>query len=576
MKYLKPYIRKFAMESVLAPLFKMLEAFFDLLVPMVVARIIDQGIPSGDGGYILGQCLILVGMAVLGLLCSYTAQYFAARAAVGTAAGLRRDLYARVNGMSCSVLDTVGTSTLITRLTSDINLVQNGVNMFLRLFLRSPFIVVGAVVMALRIDSSVGLVFIAGVAVLSGIVGTVMMKTAPMYRNIQGGLDSVTRDARENLTGVRVVRAFGREEAEKDAFSRDNTALFKAQNLAGRVSALMNPLTYAVVNLCIIAILYIGAGKVDAGVMASGSVVALVNYMSQILVELVKLANLIVLISRAWAGLGRVSQVMDIDITVPMTPAGPAREGEAVSFEDVSVNYGGADNSLEGITFTVRRGETVGVIGSTGSGKTTLVNLIPRLYDASGGTVRLFGRDVTSIPTEELRRTVAVVPQKSQLFRGTVRSNLRWGREDAGDEEMWQALRDAQAEEFVLQKGEGLDAPVEQGGRNLSGGQRQRLTIARALLAGAKVLILDDASSALDYATDLKLRRALAKLKDTTVFLVSQRTGSLRDADRILVLDDGKLVGQGKHETLLETCPVYRQIHESQYRRGEDEKKSEE
>ena len=558
MKYLKPYIRKFAMESVLAPLFKMLEAFFDLLVPMVVARIIDKGIPSGDGGYILGQCLILVGMAVLGLLCSFTAQYFAARAAVGTAAGLRRDLYARVNGMSCSVLDTVGTSTLITRLTSDINLVQNGVNMFLRLFLRSP------------------LVFIAGVAVLSGIVGTVMMKTAPMYRNIQGGLDSVTRDARENLTGVRVVRAFGREEAEKEAFSRDNTALFKAQNLAGRVSALMNPLTYAVVNLCIIAILYMGAGKVDAGVMASGSVVALVNYMSQILVELVKLANLIVLISRAWAGLGRVSQVMDIDITVPMTPAGPAREGEAVSFEDVSVNYGGADNSLEGITFTVRRGETVGVIGSTGSGKTTLVNLIPRLYDASGGTVRLFGRDVTSIPTEELRRTVAVVPQKSQLFRGTVRSNLRWGREDAGDEEMWQALRDAQAEEFVLQKGEGLDAPVEQGGRNLSGGQRQRLTIARALLAGAKVLILDDASSALDYATDLKLRRALAKLKDTTVFLVSQRTGSLRDADRILVLDDGKLVGQGKHETLLETCPVYRQIHESQYRRGEDEKKSEE
>ncbi len=572
MKYLKQYIKKYAKESILAPLFKMLEAFFDLLVPMVVARIINVGIAGGDKNYILGQCLILVGMAVMGLLCSFTAQYFAARAAVGTAAGLRRDLYARVNEMPCAVLDQVGTSTLITRLTSDINLVQNGINMFLRLFLRSPFIVIGAVVMALRIDPSVGLVFVFGVAVLSVIVGGVMVKTAPMYRSIQGDLDNVTRDARENLTGVRVVRAFGREADERAAFAADNGVLYRAQNLAGRVSALMNPLTYAVVNLCIIAILYMGAGKVDGGVMVSGTVVALVNYMSQILVELVKLANLIVLISRAWAGLSRVSQVMDTDTSVPTVSGAQEalRAGEAVAFDHVSMGYGGGDNSIEDISFTVLPGQTVGVIGSTGSGKSTLVNLIPRLYDASAGTVRLFGRDVKSIPAEEIHRLVAVVPQRSQLFRGTVRSNLLWGKADAGEEEMWQALRAAQAEEFVLSKGQGLDAPVEQGGRNLSGGQRQRLTIARAILAGARVLILDDASSALDYATDLKLRRALAALKDTTVFLVSQRTGSLRSADKILVMEDGRLVGEGKHGELLESCPVYREIHESQYRKGED------
>ena len=572
MKYLKRYARRYARESVLAPLFKMLEAFFDLLVPMIVARIINVGIAAGDKQYILGQCLILVGMAVMGLLCSFTAQYFAARAAVGTAAGLRRDLYARVNEMPCAVLDRVGASTLITRLTSDISLVQNGINMFLRLFLRSPFIVFGAVIMALRIDTRIGLVFLAGVAVLSGIVAVIMKKTAPMYRDIQGDLDGVTRTARENLTGVRVVRAFGREENEKQAFGAENAALFRAQNLAGRVSALMNPLTYATVNLCVIAILYMGGGAVDRGAMSSGSVVALVNYMGQILVELVKLANLIVLVSRAGAGLSRVAQVMDIDVSVPTVPAGDAAgdAGEAVAFEHVSMAYGGGDNSIEDVSFTVRRGETVGVIGSTGSGKSTLVNLIPRLYDAASGTVRLFGRDVRSIPPEELRRLVAVVPQKSRLFRGTVRSNLRWGRPDAGEDEMWEALRMAQAEDFVRAKDGGLDAPVEQGGRNLSGGQRQRLTIARALLAGARVLILDDASSALDYATDLKLRQALATLKDTTVFLVSQRTGSLRDADRILVMDDGRLVGEGGHRELLDSCPVYREIHESQYRKGED------
>ncbi len=572
MKYLKRYMKKYARESILAPLFKMLEAFFDLLVPLVVAQIINVGIAGGDRGYILSRCLILVGMAVLGLLCSFSAQYFAARAAVGTAAGLRHDLYARVNAMPCAVLDKVGTSTLITRLTSDINLVQNGINMFLRLFLRSPFIVFGAVIMALRIDTGIGLVFVAGVAVLSGIVSTVMIRTAPMYRAIQGDLDSVTRSARENLTGVRVVRAFGREEKEKEAFSRENAVLFRAQNLAGRVSALMNPLTYAVVNLCIIAILYMGGGGVERGTMNSGNVVALVNYMSQILVELVKLANLIVLISRALAGLSRVSQVMDIDTDVPVTSFDPAavRAGEAVSFDHVSMNYGGGDSSIEDVTFTVRPGETVGIIGSTGAGKSTLVNLIPRMYDATEGTVRLFGRDITSMTAEEIHSLVAVVPQKSRLFRGTVRSNLLWGRADADDDAMWRALEDAQAADFVRAREKGLDAAVEQGGRNLSGGQRQRLTIARALLSDARILILDDASSALDYATDLRLRQALSEMKDTTVFLVSQRTGSLRDADRILVLEDGKLVGMGTHEALLEGCPVYREIHESQYRKGED------
>jgi ABC-type multidrug transport system fused ATPase/permease subunit len=445
--------------------------------------------------------------------------------------------------------------------------------MFLRLFLRSPFIVFGSVIMALRIDTRIGLVFVAGVAVLSLIVGVIMKKTAPMYRDIQGDLDSVTLSARENLTGVRVVRAFGREEEEKRAFGDKNSALFRAQNLAGRVSALMNPLTYAVVNLCVIAILYMGGAGVDRGTMDSGSVVALVNYMGQILVELVKLANLVVTLSRALASLKRVEQVLDTEpaMTFPETSAAPADGAPAVVFEHVSLRYPAAGaESLTDISFTAQAGETVGIIGSTGSGKSSLAHLIPRFYDATGGTVSLFGHPVAEYGREVLRSFVGIVPQRAQLFSGTIRSNLRWGREDADDAALWQALESAQAAGFVRAKPRQLDDPVEQGGRNLSGGQRQRLTIARALVGQPPILILDDSASALDYATDAALRKALRSLPwPATVFIVSQRTASIRHADRILVLDDGRLAGQGTHDELLRTCPVYREIHESQYQKGD-------
>ena len=571
MKYLKQYLVQYRKESILAPLFKMLEAFFDLLVPLVVAQIIDTGIRNGDRGFVVSRCLILSGMALVGLACSFTAQAFAARAATGTAASLRRRMYDKIQKMPCRMLDSLGTSTLITRLTSDVNLVQNGVNMFLRLFLRSPFIVFGAVIMALRIDLEAGLVFVAAVPVLAWIVFGIMRRTSPMYRRNQEMLDRVTLITRENLTGVRVVRAFGREEAEKEAFNRENDALFRGQYGAGKAAALLNPLTNAVINLCIIGLLYLGAVKTDRGILASGNVIALVNYMSQILVELVKLANLIVLLSRAAAGMGRVAGVLDMDTERERTQDdGKGDENVPVAFEHVSISYGGGEESLTDISFSTVPGQTVGIIGSTGSGKSTLVNLIPRAYDATSGTVRLFGKDVKSLSDAEIHALTAVVPQKSQLFRGTVRSNLLWGKKDATDEEMWDALDKAQAAEFVRQKEGGLDAEIEQGGRNLSGGQRQRLTIARALIAQPRILILDDASSALDYATDLKLRQALAGMKDTTVFLVSQRTGSLRSADMILVLDDGRLAGLGTHDELLAACPVYREIHESQNRREEE------
>ncbi len=575
MKHLYPYLRRFRKESILAPLFKMLEATFDLLVPMVVADIIKVGIASGDTTYIWTRCGLLVLMALIGLLCSFTAQYFAARAAIGTSTGLRHELMAHIQSLSFSELDTLGVSTLITRMTSDVNQVQNGLNMFLRLFLRSPFIVAGAMIAAFTIDTQIALIFLAAIPVLAVIVFGIMRITSPMYKTVQSRLDAVTGATRENLSGVRVVRAFGREDAEEENFVQQNGNLNAMQLKVGRIAALMNPLTYVVVNLGIIGILYFGANKIGSGALLSGDVVALVNYMSQILVELVKLANLVVLLTRAIASMGRVSQVLDTPSTMafPEKPvSADAASDVAVAFDHVSLRYQGAGaESLSDVTFTAKKGQTIGVIGGTGSGKTTLVSLIPRFYDATKGQVTLLGQPITAYSKEELNRHVAVVMQKAQLFKGTIRSNLLWGNENATDEELWHALSIAQSEDFVRQKPGKLDDPVEQGGRNLSGGQRQRLTIARALVGHPDILILDDSASALDYATDAALRKALRTLPaETTLFIVSQRTSSLRHADQIIVLDDGHVVGIGKHDTLMQTCEVYREIHESQFRKGSD------
>lgn len=575
MKHLYPYLRRFRKESILAPLFKMLEATFDLLVPMVVADIIKVGIANGDTTYIWTRCGLLVLMALIGLLCSFTAQYFAARAAIGTSTGLRHELMAHIQSLSFSELDTLGVSTLITRMTSDVNQVQNGLNMFLRLFLRSPFIVAGAMIAAFTIDTQIALIFLAAIPVLAVIVFGIMRITSPMYKTVQSRLDAVTGATRENLSGVRVVRAFGREDAEEENFVQQNGSLNAMQLKVGRIAALMNPLTYVVVNLGIIGILYFGANKIGSGALLSGDVVALVNYMSQILVELVKLANLVVLLTRAIASMGRVSQVLDTPSTMafPEKPvSADAASDVAVAFDHVSLRYQGAGaESLSDVTFTAKKGQTIGVIGGTGSGKTTLVSLIPRFYDATKGQVTLLGQPITAYSKDELNRHVAVVMQKAQLFKGTIRSNLLWGNENATDEELWHALSIAQSEDFVRQKPGKLDDPVEQGGRNLSGGQRQRLTIARALVEHPDILILDDSASALDYATDAALRKALRTLPaETTLFIVSQRTSSLRHADQIIVLDDGHVVGIGTHDTLMQTCEVYREIHESQFRKGSD------
>lgn len=575
MKHLYPYLRRFRKESILAPLFKMLEATFDLLVPMVVADIIKVGITNGDTTYIWTRCGLLVLMALIGLLCSFTAQYFAARAAIGTSTGLRHELMAHIQSLSFSELDTLGVSTLITRMTSDVNQVQNGLNMFLRLFLRSPFIVAGAMIAAFTIDTQIALIFLAAIPVLAVIVFGIMRITSPMYKTVQSRLDAVTGATRENLSGVRVVRAFGREDAEEENFVQQNGSLNAMQLKVGRIAALMNPLTYVVVNLGIIGILYFGANKIGSGALLSGDVVALVNYMSQILVELVKLANLVVLLTRAIASMGRVSQVLDTPSTMafPEKPvSADAASDVAVAFDHVSLRYQGAGaESLSDVTFTAKKGQTIGVIGGTGSGKTTLVSLIPRFYDATKGQVTLLGQPITAYSKDELNRHVAVVMQKAQLFKGTIRSNLLWGNENATDEELWHALSIAQSEDFVRQKPDKLDDPVEQGGRNLSGGQRQRLTIARALVGHPDILILDDSASALDYATDAALRKALRTLPaETTLFIVSQRTSSLRHADQIIVLDDGHVVGIGTHDALMQTCEVYREIHESQFRKGSD------
>lgn len=577
MKYLLNYMEQYKKESILAPLFKMLEALFDLFVPIVVAHIINVGIINKDTKYIVGCCGLLVLMAVIGLLCSFTAQYFAAKSATGCATALRHELFAHIQELGFTEVDTIGTSTLITRMTSDINQVQNGLNLFLRLFLRSPFIVFGAMIMAFMINVKIALIFVIAIPVLSVIVFGIMRWTSPMYKKIQNRLDGVMGVTRENLSGVRVVRAFGKEEAEVERFHKANKDLVDLQIHVGHVSALMNPLTYVVVNIGIIVILNSGAAAVDGGVLLSGDIVALVNYMSQILVELVKLANLVVSLSKAMASLSRVENVLDTETSMKFVDQNEEKETEnvseeAVRFEHVSLKYARAgDESLSDISFTVKCGQTIGVIGGTGSGKSSLISLIPRFYDATAGEIYLKGRPIAEWSRESLRKQVAVVMQKAQLFAGTIRSNLLWGRADATDEQLWKALQIAQAEEFVQSKPEKLNEPVEQGGRNLSGGQRQRLTIARALVSEPDILILDDSASALDYATDAALRKSLKELPEkTTVFIVSQRTSSLQHADQILVLDDGNLVGIGTHDELLKSCETYREIYESQFQKGDE------
>ena len=573
------YLRDYKRESVLAPLFKMLEATFDLFVPLVMADIVNVGIAAHDLHYILVRCGILLLLAVIGLTCSLTAQYFSAKAAVGYSTALRHALFAHIQSLSFSEMDTLGTSTLITRMTSDINQVQSGLNLFLRLFLRSPFVVIGAMVMAFTVNARAALIFVVAIPLLSVVVFGVMVITRPLYKTAQVRLDRVLGLTRENLTGVRVVRAFDKEQDEIDRFENANDLLTRIQLHVGHLSALMSPLTYVIINIAIVSLLYVGSIEINVGGMASGDVIALVNYMNQILIELVKLANLIVQVSKALACAGRVQAVLDtkpgMDFPAELRSEVPAdKAGDAVRFDHVSLTYAGAGApSLSDISFTAKRGQTIGVIGGTGSGKSSLVNLIPRFYDATEGTVEILGRPAADYPREALRGKVNVVMQKAQLFGGTIRSNLLWGNKNATDAELWAALETAQAAEFVQAKPLGLDEPVEQGGRNLSGGQKQRLTIARALVGKPDILILDDSASALDYATDAALRKALAALPGSvTVFIVSQRAASLQHADQILVLDDGRLVGLGTHDQLRQSCPVYEEIYESQFKKGDVQK----
>ena len=570
MKYLRPYLKKYKLQSILAPAFKMLEAGFDLTVPLLVARIIDHGIAAGNNRVIWINFALMLCMALLGLACSFTAQYFAAKAAIGSAAGLRRDLLSHIQSLSFTELDSIGTATLITRMTSDVNQVQNGINMFLRLFLRSPFIVFGAMLLVFALNTQLALVFAGAIVILFVIVFGIMKITNPKYRALQKNLDGVTAATRENLNGVRVIRAFGREDTQVQEFAHINEKLARSQLQAGRISAAMNPLTYVVVNSAIIGVLWMGAGKVDGGVLLRGDLVAMINYMGQILIELVKLANLVVLLSKAMASLGRVEQILDTKPSMTFAGTETGGDGETIlEFRDVAMQYRDAGaESISGISFSLKKGQTLGIIGGTGSGKSTLVNLIPRFYDATEGTVYLKGVPIQSLREDVLHKTVAIVQQKTRLFAGTIRSNLLWGNENATDEELWQALETAQAGDFVREKG--LDAVVEQGGRNLSGGQKQRLSIARALAAKPEILILDDSASALDYATDAALRTAIRNLPGhMTVIIVSQRTASIRHADHILVLEDGTLAGQGTHDELLKSCPVYQEIYESQFRKEE-------
>lgn len=575
MKKILYFLKDYKKESVIAPLFKMLEAIFELIVPLVVAQIIDVGIRTGDTDYILERCGILILLAVVGLVCAVSAQYFAAKAAVGFATKLRSALFAHIQSLSFADLDEIGTSTLITRMTSDVNQLQSGVNMVLRLFMRSPFVVFGAMIMAFTVNVKAALVFVVAIPLLSVVVFGVMLLTIPLYKKVQAALDGVLGKTRENLSGVRVIRAFNKEEQEIKEFNKSNEMLTEVQLLVGKISALMNPVTLIIVNVATLFLIWIGAGQVFDGIITQGEVVALVNYMSQILVELVKLANLIILITKAVACGNRVADVLEKKPSIvekeTMLRAAEVYEPEyMVEFDEVSFAYGSkAECALNRVSFQAKKGETIGVIGGTGDGKSTLVNLIPRFYEVSSGTVKVAGVDVKDYPLAQLREKIGLVPQKSVLFAGTIEENLRWGNADASEEELWKAIHLAQADDVVNGKEEGLKYMVEQGGRNLSGGQRQRLTIARALVKNPDILILDDSASALDFATDAKLRASLATIaKDRTIFIVSQRTSSIAHADQIIVLEDGEAVGMGTHGELLESCEIYREIYDSQFKLG--------
>lgn len=574
MKKLLIYLKAYRKEACLAPIFKMLEAVFELFVPLVIKGIIDYGIAAEDRAYCLRMGLLLLLLAVIGLAMATTAQWFSARAAAGFAAKIKQVLMEHIQKLSYTELDTIGTSTLITRMTSDVNQVQTGTNLVLRLFMRSPFIVFGSMIMAFTIDFKAAMIFVITIPLLSVVVFGIMLSSIPLYKKVQSQLDRVLGITRENLTGVRVIRAFNKEEEEISHFKTENEQFTRLQTFVGKISALMNPLTFVIVNSAILVLVWTGAWRVEGGILTQGAVVALVNYMSQILVELIKLADLIINITKAVACGNRIQKVLEVEpsmengskecIEEKRTPA------NAVDFNHVSLTYSGAGApSLTDIDLHVKTGQTIGIIGGTGSGKTSVVNLIPRFYDATQGNVLVFGKPVKGQDMESLRSQIAVVPQKAVLFAGTIRENMKWGKEDATDEEIMEALTIAQAAEVVQKKEGGLDAFVEQGGKNLSGGQRQRLTIARALVRKPRILILDDSASALDFATDAALRKAIREMKNApTVFIVSQRTSSIRFADQILVLDDGKSVGVGTHDELLTTCSVYKEIYDSQYKKS--------
>lgn len=598
MKRLFSYMKDYKLESILGPLFKMLEASFELFVPLVVARMVDVGIRGRDSGYILKMGGVLVLLALIGLACSLTAQYFAAKAATGAATSLRNDLFSHIGRLSYTEIDTVGTSTLITRMTSDINQVQSGINMTLRLLLRSPFVVFGAMVMAFTVDVRSAFVFVVTIPVLCVVVFGIMAVSMPLYKSVQRQLDKVLLTTRENLLGVRVIRAFNRQKSETEKFDRENGNLVRMQVFVGKISALLNPVTYVIINIAVVAVIWVGAEQADSGIITQGKVIALVNYMSQILVELIKMANLIIIISKAVACMNRVDSIFKVESSIEDKgrsgsrkpgsqnsgsqnsgsqnpgPQNPALRIPKVEFKDMEFVYAGAkEPALKDISFCAMAGQTIGVIGGTGSGKSTLVNLIPRFYDAASGQVLVDGTDVKEYSLDELRDKTGVVPQKSVLFKGTLRDNMRWGKQDASDEEIYRALDTAQAREFVDSKGEGLDLYIDQGGHNLSGGQRQRLTIARALVRRPEILIMDDSASALDFATDARLRTAIREnTGDMTVFIVSQRATTIKSADTILVLDEGRLAGMGTHKELLKDCQVYREICLSQLSKEEVER----
>lgn len=580
MKKLLIYLKNYKKECVLAPLFKLLEASFELIVPLVMAAIIDRGIAVSDRPYIFKMGGVLVLLAAVGLTCSITAQYFAAKAAVGFATKLRYSLFSHIETLSFSEMDTVGSSTLITRITSDINQVQSGVNMVLRLFLRSPFIVFGAMIMAFTVNVKAALVFVVTIPLLSVVVFSVMLASIPLFKKVQSGLDQVLGHTRENLEGARVIRAFNKEEDEAREFNASNEFLTNMQLVVGRISTLMNPLTYIIINCAIIAVIWVGGKQVYGGIITQGEVVALVNYMSQILVELVKLANLIILINKAIACGNRIEEVLETKSSIVNAPSemNAASDSEnAVVFSHVSMAYAStSEEALTDIDFTAKKGQTIGIIGGTGSGKSSVVNLIPRFYDVSKGSVLVNGRDVRDYDLTELRDKIGVVMQKAVLFQGTIAENLRWGKPDATDEELWHAIEVAQATDVVEGKEGKLDYMIEQGGRNLSGGQKQRLTIARAVVKDPDILILDDSASALDFATDARLRAALRNLQgNKTIFIVSQRTSSIQFADQIIVMDDGQVAGIGTHEQLLEQCETYREIYESQFKKEDLQKTNE-